>query len=180
MTWLRISHHDKASHATLYSLGDCKTLLHTASGPCVDLDPFVNPQEAVLQDVIARLKADGVEDPLRRRERMLPMLRARRESQTMAPAPGVLCLAPNGPFQARLRSIELAHDASVLVMTDGFYRLVDLYGLYNDPGLVKACIEFGLEAQLDKLRNHELNCTDTATHAVKSADDASAVLWSAT
>jgi len=180
MTWLRMSQQDGATHATLYSLGDCKTLLYTATGTCIDPDPFVNPQEAILQDCIATLKAEGVDDPLHRRERMLPMLRTRRESQNTAPAPGVLCLEPNGPFQVRLRSISVADDASVLVMTDGFYRLVDLYGLYTDAALVEACIEFGLEAQLDKLRNYESNCTGTATRAVKSADDASAVLWSAT
>jgi len=177
MTWLRISYHDEAAHATLYCLGDCKTLLYTTSGPCIDLDPFVNPQEAVLQDVIARLTADGIEDPASRREQMLPMLRVRRESQNLASAPGVLCLDPNGPFQARRCSVELARDASVLVMTDGFYRLVDLYGLYTDSALVEACITHGLKAQLDKLRNHEATNARTAARAVKAADDASAALW---
>ena len=179
MTWLRISHHGEAATATLYSLGDCKTLLYTNSSPCVDLDPFVNPQEAVLQDAIARLTANGIKDPVSRREQMLPMLRARRESQNMAPAPSVLCLDPHGPFHARLRSVELARDASVLVMTDGFYRLVDLYGLYTDAGLVEACIQRGLEAQLEELRNFEATGARTAARAVKAADDASAALWTA-
>jgi hypothetical protein len=179
MTWLRIMYHDEAAHATLYSLGDCKTLLYKASGACIDLDPFVNPQEALLQDAISRLTADGIEDPLRRREHMLPMLRARRGSQNMAPAPGVLCLDPNGAFQARLRSVELGHDANILVMTDGFYRLVDLYGLYTDAALVEACIVHGLKAQLDKLRNYEATGARTAARAVKAADDASAAIWSA-
>jgi hypothetical protein len=177
MTWLRISHHDGSTRATLYSLGDCKTLLYTTSGSCIDLDPFVNPQEAVLQEVISKLTADGIEDPLRRREQMLPMLRARRESQNMAPAPGVLCLEPTAPFQARLRSVELEHGASILVMTDGFYRLVDLYGLYTDATLVEACITHGLKAQLDKLRNYEATGARTAARAVKTADDASAAIW---
>jgi hypothetical protein len=179
MTWLRISQHDDAARASLYSLGDCKTLLYTPNGSCIDPDPFVNAQEAVLQDAIARLTADGIKDPLRRREYMLPMLRARREAQNMAPAPGVLCLDPNGAFQARLRNVELMHDASILVMTDGFYRLVDLYGLYTDAALVEACIVHGLKAQLDKLRNYEASGARTAARAVKAADDASAAIWSA-
>jgi hypothetical protein len=177
MTWLRISQHDDAARASLYSLGDCKTLLYTPNGSCIDPDPFVNAQEAVLQDAIARLTADGIEDPLRRREHMLPMLRARRESQNMAPAPSVLCLEPNGPFQARLRRVDLPHDASVLVMTDGFYRLVDLYGLYTDATLVEACINVGLKAQLDELRNYEASNARTAACAVKASDDASAAIW---
>ena len=179
MTWLRISHHNGVTRATLYSLGDCKTLLYTAPANCIDLDPFVNPQEAILQDAIATLKTEGVDDPVRRRERMLPMLRARRESQNTAPMPNVLCLAPNGPFQARTGSVTLADDARMLVMTDGFYRLVDLYGLYTDASLVEACIGFGLRSQLDKLRSHESTSARNAISAVKSADDASAVLWTA-
>ena len=179
MTWLRISHHDESTRATLYSLGDCTTLLYTGSGPCIDLDPFVNPQEAVLQDVISKLTAEGIEDPSRRREQMLPMLRARRESQNLAPAPDVLCLAPNGPFQARLRNVELEHGASILVMTDGFYRLVDLYGLYTNAALMEACISDGLKAQLDKLRKYEATGARTAARAVKAADDASAAIWTA-
>ena len=177
MTWLSIAQTIDASQATLYSLGDCKTLLRTAAGDCVDLDPFVNPQEAVLQDVIATLTTEGIENPVQRRERMLPMLRARREFQNTAPAPSVLCLAPNGPFQARIRNIDLAPGASVLVMTDGFYRLVDTYGLYTDEGLMAACIERGLSAQLDELRNHESTSLSTGARSVKAADDASAVLW---
>jgi hypothetical protein len=180
MTWLRVLDHDGATRAMLYSLGDCKTLLYTAPTTCIDLDPFVNPQEAILQDWIATLKTEGVDDPVRRRERMLPMLRARRESQNTAPAPSVLCLQPTGPCQARTGSVTLAHDASVLVMTDGFYRLVDLYGLHTDVSLAEACIDFGLQSQLDKLRNYESTSAGTGASAVKSADDASVVLWTAT
>ena len=73
--------------------------------------------------------------------------------------------------------VELAHDASVLVMTDGFYRLVDLYGLYTDAALVEACIAHGLKAQLDKLRNYEATSARTAERAVKASDDASAAIW---
>ena len=64
-------------------------------------------------------------------------------------------------------------------MTDGFYRLVDLYGLYTDAGLVEACIKRGLEAQLEELRNFEATGARTAARAVKAADDASAALWTA-
>ena len=97
----------------------------------------------------------------------------------MAQAPGILCLDPNGPFQARMRNVELEHGASILVMTDGFYRLVDLYGLYTDAALVEACITDGLRAQLDKLRNYEATGAHTAARAVKAADDASAAIWTA-
>ena len=176
MTWTRIAQHDGAAQAMLYSLGDCKALLRTVSGDCVDLDPFVNPQEAVLRDVIATLTTEGIDDPVHRRARMLPMLRARREDQNTAPAPSVLCLDPNGTFQARIRHINLWPSESLLVMTDGFYRLVDTYGLYTDAKLMEACLDRGLSTQLDELRNYESASNASEARSVKAADDASAAL----
>ncbi|OIJ41827.1 protein phosphatase 2C domain-containing protein [Massilia timonae] len=177
MTWLRIDERDGVQRAALYSLGDCTSLLRTADGSCSDLDPFVNPQDAVLQAEIAKLRTEGVTDPELRRERMLPMLRARREFQNTQPAPTVLCLRPNGAFQARVRSLDLEPGTSLLIMTDGFYRLVDPYGRYTDGALVDACLERGLPAMLDELRTHESVAGGTGVRAVKVADDASAAVW---
>lgn len=178
MTWMRISEQDGAQCVTLYGLGDCKSLLRTQTGACIDLDPFVNPQDAVLQAEIAKLRAEGLSDPEQRRERMLPMLRARREFQNTQPAPAVLCLHPNGIFDARIRSFDLEPGASLLIMTDGFYRLVDPYDCYTDPGLADACCQRGLPAMLDELRTYEAVVGGTGTRAVKAADDATAAIWS--
>lgn len=177
MTWLRISERDGAAQASVYSLGDCKSLLQTPADGCIDLDPFTNPQDTVLQTEIARLRAEGIVDAEQRRERMLPMLRARREFQNTAPEPSVLCLRPNGAFKPRLLDVELPAGARLLIMTDGFFRLVDPYGLYSEAGLVDACLERGLGAMLDELRTHEACIGGTGVRAVKAADDASAVIW---
>lgn len=176
LTWLRVSQRDGESQASLYSLGDCKSLLFTPGEGCIDLDPFINPQEGVVQDEIARLRADGVTTAEERRARMLPMLRARREFQNIAPAPEILCLRPRGAFKARSRRFALPPDARVLIMSDGFYRLVDPYGLYTDALLVDACVERGLAAMLNELRMHEATAGGTSTQVVKAADDASAVI----
>lgn len=179
MTWCRITRRNDAFQATLYSLGDCKTLLRTASGACIDLDPFINPQDAILQDAIAVLRVEGIHEPEQRRERMLPMLRARREVQNTMPMPTVLCVQPNGPFQARTHSLAVETHACLLIMTDGFYRLVDPYGLFTDVALLDACLRRGLGAQLDELRKFEVSSNRTGERAVKASDDASAVLWTA-
>lgn len=179
LSWLRIDGMSGGDHrrdATLYSLGDCKTLLRTSEDGCLDPDPFTNPQEHLLQAEIARLRAEGVHDATRRRQRMLPLLRARREFQNTTPTPSVLCLHPHGPFQPRIRRFGLAADAVVLLMTDGFYRLVEPYALYTDAQLVDACVRQGLPALLAALRHHEAG-GETGAQAVKPADDASAVLW---
>lgn len=176
MTWARVHAASGGRRLQLYSLGDCKTLLHAPDAPIVDLDPFVNPQEAVLQAEIARLIDQGVTDAGERRALMQPMLRARREAQNTAPAPSILCLKPSGPFAARTLEAELPHGSALLVMTDGFYRLVEPYGLYTDGELATRCRRMGLSVMLDELRSHEDRTFGTAAMAVKRADDASAVL----
>jgi len=174
LTWVRIARRDGASHATLYSLGDCKTLLRGADGRVHDPDPFFNPQEAILQAEIARLRAEGVHDSAQRRERLLPMLRERRVAQNRSSASSILCLRPQGRLAARTCAFALAPGAVLLVMTDGFYRLADPYGLYTEAQLVARCERRGLESMLKELRAFERDDGNTAERAVKSADDASA------
>jgi hypothetical protein len=177
MTWIRILPGRGVSELILYCLGDCKTLLLRPDGSVQDLDPWVNPQEAVLQDAIAALAAEGISDPDERRERLLPMLRRRREQQNTASMPQSLCLAPAGPFAARRYSVQAEPGSVLLVMTDGFYRLVDPYGLHSDAGLAQACVRDGQDAMLAGLRAHEHAAGAGTGMAVKQADDASAVVW---
>jgi hypothetical protein len=177
MTWVRILRGRGAFELILYCLGDCKTLLLRADGSVQDLDPYVNPQEAVLADAIAALAREGVGDPRARRERLLPMLRRRREEQNTAASPEALCVAPAGPFAARRHSVRAEAGATLLVMTDGFYRLVEPYGLYSDASLAQGCAHKGLAAMLDELRGHEHAAGSSTGMMVKPADDASAVAW---
>jgi hypothetical protein len=176
LTWVRIEQREDHLALSLYCLGDCKTFTFDADGAVCDLDPYVNPHEAVLREAMAALNTEDMLDPLLRRARLLPMLRARRESQHRSRAPDVLCLAPQGEFQARAFTRRLPPGTAVLAMTDGFYRLVDPYGLYTIEELVQRCRTRGLAALMDELRSVEA-ARASGVMAVKSADDASAVLW---
>jgi hypothetical protein len=73
----------------------------------------------------------------------------------------VLCLAPQG---------------AVLATTDGYYRLVDSYGLYTIEEMAQRCRTDGLASLMDELLAFEA-ARASGSLAVKSADDASAVLW---
>ena len=101
LTWIRIEQHEDHLALSLYCLGDCKAFAFDAGGAVCDLDPYVNPHEAVLREAMGALNTEDMLDPLLRRARLLPMLRARRESQHRAHAPDALCLAPQGEFKAR-------------------------------------------------------------------------------
>lgn len=174
LSWIRVRPEGAGHRLQLYCLGDCKVLLGQADGPVADLDPYDNAYEHQLQDAVAALVAEGVNDAAQRFAALLPMLRRRREEQNSAQAPEVLCVAPRGPFAARRRELRVDGPALLLAMSDGFYRLADPYSLYDDRTLVRACQERGLQALLDELRSFEA-ARDTARLSVKGADDASAV-----
>lgn len=179
MSWVRARATGAGYRLDLYCLGDCKVLLRLPDGEVRDLDPFVNPQEAILRAEIARLQAEGIDDAAERKQRLLPLLRARRVFQNTVAGTNSLCLRPNGAFGARTVSADAPAGSSLLCMTDGFYRLVDSYGLHTPESLFALCIAHGLQAALDELRGHEAAVATAGSMSVKQADDASAILWHA-
>jgi hypothetical protein len=65
----------------------------------------------------------------------------------------------------------------VLLMTDGFYRLVSPYGRYNDRRLIEAAMAKGLGPLLAELRALEADPADDAKIGrFKTSDDATALL----
>ncbi|MDP3739648.1 MAG: protein phosphatase 2C domain-containing protein [Hyphomonadaceae bacterium] len=65
----------------------------------------------------------------------------------------------------------------VLMMTDGFYRLVSPYGRYDDKTLIEAVIARGLGPLMNELRDMESNPDDDAKIGrFKTSDDATALL----
>lgn len=177
LSWVRAQEHGDGHRLELFCLGDCKVLLRRPDGEIVDLDPFVNPQEAILRAEIEKLKREGLHDAGARQARLIPMLRARREFQNTVAGTNSLCLRPNGPLGARTCTVDAAAGSAVLLMTDGFYRLVDTYGLHTPSSLFDLCVEHGLEAALVQLRDHEAAACTAGAAVVKRADDASAILW---
>jgi hypothetical protein len=176
LTWLRIARAGAAATLHAYCVGDCKAFVRAPDGSVIDIDPYVNPQEQVLQAEMARLRALGVHDAAASKAALLPMLRARRAAQNTAVAPTVLCVAPRGPLVAREYALELDPAATVIAMTDGFYRLVDTYRLHTIEDLATLCVRDGLPAAHARLRDYERQQRDTHGLSVKRADDAAAIV----
>ena len=67
----------------------------------------------------------------------------------------------------------------LVMMTDGFYRLVDSYGAYTDDGLYQAAIERGCHALCAELRQIEEDDAECRRHVrIKASDDASCMVLS--
>lgn len=176
MSWIRVVESDGPPILDIFCLGDCKAFLLSPDGVATDLDPYENPQEGVLQREIARLTTEGIVDAVERKARLTPMLRARREFQNMNDAPSILCIEPQGAFSARQYRIQPDSGSTLLAMTDGFYRIVDTYGMHSIEALAQRCLQNGLAAALQELREYETQRAVAASTSVKNADDASAAI----
>lgn len=76
------------------------------------------------------------------------------------------------------QSAQAPSGTQVLMMTDGFYRLVSPYGRYNDVQLIDAASANGLGALMSELRALEANPADDARIGrFKTSDDATALLF---
>ena len=177
MTWIRISHGNNTATVNIYALGDCKVYLLNEANEVVDLDPHVNPQENILKEAIGRLRMQDIVDEKVIFEKLLPMLRERRAFQNASERPTILCLFPQGDFEAREYAFEMAAQSQLLAMTDGFYRLVDTYALYSAEELVRRCARGDLSLLLQELRSFERENIAAGTTSVKASDDASAVMY---
>lgn len=175
LTFLRVNRKiDRNITLSIYALGDC-TSLANIDGHCRNLDPYTNPQENLLAEKIKTLKNQGINDSEERRKILLPFLRQRRVEQNQSLHPDILCLNPSGQFNARQHFLEINGRIDILLMTDGFYRLVDIYKIYTNETLLQASGKIGLDNLFKQLRDFEKKQSELSSVPIKKADDATAL-----
>lgn len=161
----------------LFELGDCTTLVKC--GDTGDVGVFGggwnSDTEHELRDASVALRQKGITSEEDVKKALLQQLRQRRTTLNTMARPIVLTLKPHDGFSIRKHSRLLKEGDSILVMSDGFYRAVELYQLMDHETLFKIVAKEGLETVVAQLRAHEQAMDSRETAAVKSADDASAV-----
>ena len=105
-----------------------------------------------------------------------PQLLASRKTRNTAASFGILKADPAAARNAEYSN--LGHPAKILLCTDGFYRAVDHYALYDDRSLLSTCNSQGgicsILQQLRVLEQSDRNCERFARF--KPEDDATAVM----
>lgn len=143
--------------------GDCFAIAQTGDGKT----RLIGTQE----------KADA---ETREAVRMLSMTQAERWAVLQAqrrgandPARGLITLNPAAAQHLATAQLRLPPGAHVLLMTDGFFRFVEPYGLDTPTSLLARVVNNGLAASASVLRYHE-----ATPHSVrlKARDDAAAIL----
>jgi hypothetical protein len=159
-------------------LGDCLVLLEARDGAVTVMDhPVLMEIEAETRQALLELRAAGMRDPRHLFEQMIPMLQAQRRRRNCADGYGVLAAEQGCTAMLHVDRMPARALRSVLLASDGYYRLVDHYGAMNDTELVRQTRIQGTDALLDRLRAIEAADPLAATYPrLKIRDDATAVL----
>lgn len=162
----------------LFNMGDLTTLVRAPDG---SLQRFGTSAVRDLDrrglDELGRLLAAGVEPHAERCARVGPMILVHRAQRNQLPGYDVLDLEDGSAERFERRTFGASDVRDLLMMSDGFYRLVDTFARYTDSTLFRAVERSGLAPLLEELRELEQNDPEcTRFLRFKSHDDATA-LW---
>ena len=162
----------------LCSLGDCRIVHRDAEGAvrCFGTSNVTALDDRLVEEVVRLQAAEGLpHDEIWRR--VLPMTRRHRGLKNLPEGYWTLDLTERGLDHIEIERVPARDGAAFLLLSDGFYRLVDVYGRYSYNTLLAAAEERGLALLYDELRAIEAADADCRRHPrLKPGDDATAVL----
>jgi hypothetical protein len=166
-----------AGAVELNSLGDCR-IVHPGSdglARCFGTSGVTALDERLVEEVV-RLQARGLSrDEIWRDLR--PMIRRHRALVNLPEGYWVLDLTERALEHIEMASVPPMTGAAFLLLSDGFYRLVDLYRRYSYASLFQAAQDGGLRPLYDELRTIEATDAEGRRYPrLKPRDDATAVL----
>jgi len=172
VSWVRINFKDH--HAELEYLGDCPLFVMSAEGSVLLEAAGDATAESVVRDKVRDTLR--YEDPLEAAG-LIEHLKLRRARQHTDPSAGVFAMAP-GTVERGLHGIlRMEQPFDVVMITDGLFRLVDLFGRYSPAGFCARCVRGDFESLISELRKLE-NTGESRWRfpRLKRSDDASGVL----
>jgi hypothetical protein len=162
----------------LTMLGDCKLLLQRREGVVEALEHSpVAPFDAKVVDALRALQAAGETDPARIAPRLRDLILANHRLKNRSGGYGVLAQDPACIGFAEVGRRPAGEMAHLLLASDGFYRLVDIYRLFSAEGLLQAALADGLAplyATLRRVEDADPQCLQFPR--LKARDDATALL----
>jgi hypothetical protein len=157
------------------NLGDCVVLWRPTGGHA---QRFGSSGVARLDAALAQAFADGVAAGRALDELRADQAAMARHHRTLMNTPeGYWILDLSGGGVAHTQTMVTDGPVQVMLMSDGFYRLVDVFGRYDDDRLMDAAREQGVATLYDELRKLEAADPDGVDYPRgKPRDDATAVV----
>jgi hypothetical protein len=164
------------------NLGDCRILWRPPNGHAVKSfgSSRVTDLDGNVVKEIERLHREGYASHEAVRKAVLPMIEANRELKNTE-GYWILDITGEGILHVQTMVVEAADVETVLLCTDGYYRLVDTYHKRTDQSLLSDSVNLGVSMMLREIRELERGDEHCLTFPrIKPADDATAVLAVAT
>ncbi len=161
------------------ALGDCSLVVESSGGDVVRYGVGDDTGDAGLADRLSDMGSDATNDGRATidREGLMPILRDGRRRMNLAPGYGVFSITAPPSEHVVTERVQVATGTRLLLASDGFMRLVDVFQAYSLAGLIECAFARGIPAMVDELRTMERE--DAAGHRfprAKCHDDASALL----
>ena len=170
--------HDTGARVELLNMGDLTLLLRGSDGSVRRLgESAVRELDRRAIAGIERALAAGVVPHAERLRSIAPLLRDNRALRNVLP--GYEVLEPSVCCRDRFQRWTFARSdvRALLLMSDGFYRLVDTFGAHDDASLFDAVERRGLASLTGELRSMEQADAECLLRPrFKTHDDATA-LW---
>ncbi|MDJ0900247.1 MAG: protein phosphatase 2C domain-containing protein [Xenococcus sp. MO_188.B8] len=160
-------------------LGDCRIFILKESGEKISIGG--SPLEKLDQEVVKRIlelrDEKGIKDYGEIKTQILPLLQKNRSLMNTDEGYWILSLNPEASNHMNQGTIKVMDGDVVLLVTDGFYRIVDIFKKVHESELVQVSLERGFEDIIEELRAMEQADFDCLKYPrLKVSDDATAVL----
>lgn len=166
--------HEETVH--LLGIGDCRIIYEERTGEVSEFNPSrIGPVEALIVSERRRLMTlHPGEDPWPRLKAFIRPFRERANQEG-----GYSIVHPTRPWTTRVvwQTRERAKVRRLLLLSDGLYRLVDVFAAMPAAGLMQAAVAKGLSTlslELRALEDQDRDCTKYPR--VKTYDDTSGIL----
>jgi serine/threonine protein phosphatase PrpC len=137
----------------------------------------VTASEVALNAAVRRLQQEGVADSAARRAALIDRLQSQRARMNSPGGYWIFSVDPAAADHLDRMDVRLDGAGHLLLATDGFWRLVDPYGVHDADGLMDAVVARGPQALIAELRALEAADADCIRFPrIKARDDATAVL----
>jgi len=166
--------------AELTNLGDCCLLYRVDGGPVQRFGstPLATLEQALLQRLAALRRHDPLRPASELAMRLMPVVREMRRQMNQPGGYPILDPSGEGLADTQQAQVSFQHRFEALLMSDGLYRLVDVFASRDDASLFEQAAQpGGLSALLDELRGIErADCECSRWPRMKVHDDATG-LW---
>jgi len=160
------------------ALGDCRALLKPVGEPVRALGrTSADASDDLVNAAVRRLQAAGISDPEELWRHLEGPLRQARARLNQPGGYWAFSIEPAAADHLDLETVRLDRPAALLLLSDGFYRLVDTYAALTREELMEAALDQGLAPLYRQLRQIEDQDPQARRFPrLKPKDDASAVL----